>query len=42
MNVIFLPEVHDYLDSLVPTLYEKEYFGFKESAKNYNKQLKKK
>ncbi len=35
MNVIVLPEVQDYLDSLVPILYEKGYFGFEEAAERY-------
>ena len=29
----------DYLDELVITLYEKKYFGFKESSKKYVKEL---
>ena len=32
MKILFLPEVEDYLFELVETLYDKEYFGFKESA----------
>jgi len=39
MKVIILPEVLDYLDELVIILYEKEYFGFKESSKKYVKEL---
>lgn len=35
MKVIFLPKVQDYLDSLVPILYEKGYFGFVETAIDY-------
>jgi hypothetical protein len=35
MKVFFLPEVEDYLFELVEILYQKEYFGFKESAVNY-------
>ena len=35
MNVIFLPEVRKYFKNLIPVLYEKEYFGFKETAKKY-------
>ena len=35
MSVIFLPTVVDYLACLVPILYEKEYFGFRETAKRY-------
>ncbi|MDR0437651.1 MAG: hypothetical protein LBH22_05040 [Bacteroidales bacterium] len=39
MKVIILPEVQEYLDSLVPILYEKEYFGFEESAIGYVDEL---
>jgi len=39
MNVVVLPEVHDYLDDLVIILYEKNYFGFLETASNYVKDL---
>jgi len=39
MNVIVLPEVLDYLDDLVIILYEKEYFGFLETSRNYAKGL---
>jgi len=35
MSVIFLPEVRTYFDNLIPILYEKGYFGFKETAKKY-------
>lgn len=35
MNVIFLQEVRKYFDNLIPVLYEREYFGFKETAKKY-------
>ena len=35
MNVIFLPEVRKYFENLIPFLYEKEYFGFKDTAKKY-------
>ena len=35
MSVIFLPEVRKYFNNLIPVLYEKEYFGFKETAKKY-------
>ena len=38
-NVIILFEVLLYLEDLVIILYEKEYFGFRESAKNYVKDL---
>ena len=35
MKVLFLPEVEDYLYELTEILYQKEYFGFKESAVEY-------
>jgi len=35
MNVIFLPEVRRYFNDLIPILYEKGYFVFKETAKKY-------
>jgi hypothetical protein len=35
IEVIFTPEVIQYLDDLVVTLYKKEYFGFIESAEDY-------
>jgi len=41
MRVIFLPKVQDYLDNLIPILYEKEYFGFKDSAVRYIDNLRK-
>lgn len=33
--VQYLPEVEDYLNDLVLILFQKEYFGFLESADNY-------
>ena len=39
MQVIVSPKVQDYLDSLVPILYEKEYFGFVDSAITYVHEL---
>ena len=39
MNVIFSPEVEEYLFELTEILYKKEYFGFKESAVQYVKDL---
>lgn len=33
--VIFLPSVQAYLDSLIPILYEGEYFGFEDAAIRY-------
>jgi len=35
IKVIFRRNVSDYLDKLIFVLYENEYFGFKESAKDY-------
>ncbi len=35
MSVLFLPEVENYLFELTEILYQKDYFGFKESAVNY-------
>jgi len=35
MIVIFLPKVRKHFESLVPVLYENEYFGFKEAAQKY-------
>src|SRR5690606_5677419 len=35
IKVIFRRNVSDYLDELIFVLYENEYFGFKESAKDY-------
>lgn len=32
MMVFFLPEVRQYLRELMEVLFEKEYFGFEESA----------
>ena len=39
MNVIFLPEVQKYYAYLEDILYEKGYFGFKESSRSYVKEL---
>lgn len=33
--VQYLPEVEDYLDDLIRILFQKEYFGFSESAEIY-------
>jgi len=38
-RVIFLPEVRQYYKSLVPILYEKGYFSFKDTAFEYVKEL---
>ncbi|MCL2416902.1 MAG: hypothetical protein FWD02_03100 [Bacteroidales bacterium] len=35
MKVIILPEVYDYFEKLVETLYQREYFGFHDSSFNY-------
>ena len=35
MRVIFLPEVQEYLDNLIPILYEKGYFSFVDTAIKY-------
>lgn len=35
MKILFLPEVEDLLFELTEILYQKEYFGVKESAINY-------
>jgi len=39
MNVIILPKVLDYLENLVIILYEKGYFSFPETSRNYVKEL---
>lgn len=35
MKIIYQPQVVEYLNELVDILYEREYFGFKESAYDY-------
>ena len=35
MSVETLPEVKEYLNNLVTILYEKDYFGFEETARKY-------
>lgn len=35
MKVLFLPEIEDYLYELTHILYQKEYFGFRDSAVKY-------
>lgn len=35
MRVVFLPKVVDYLVDLSEILYQREYFGFRESAVEY-------
>lgn len=39
MKVIALPEVRKYLKDLVYILYQKEYFGFEETATKYVEEL---
>lgn len=39
MKVLFLPEIEHYLFELTEILYQKEYFGFKESAVKYVRDL---
>ena len=39
MKVIIVPEVDDYFTDLVETLYQKEYFGFRASARRYVTEL---
>ena len=39
MKVIFLPEILEYFEDLMVILYEKEYFGYKDSARNYVTEL---
>lgn len=35
MRIVFLPETLDYFNELSTILYEKEYFGFEDSALSY-------
>lgn len=39
MKVLFLPEVRQYLQELQDILFEKEYFGFEETAVQYIRDL---
>jgi len=39
MKVVAIPEVVEYLESLIPILHEKGYFGFRETAKKYVDEL---
>ena len=39
MNVLFLPEVRQYLDELSHILYEKEYFSYVDTAERYVEEL---
>jgi len=39
MRVLFIPELRDYFRELAQILYEKDYFGFEESAIHYAESL---
>ena len=39
MKVIILPNVFEYFENLVTILYEREYFGFEETALDYVTEL---
>jgi hypothetical protein len=39
MRVLFLPEIRDYFRELAEILYEKDYFGFEETAIQYAEDL---
>jgi hypothetical protein len=39
MNVFFLPEVFKYFEEVALILYERGYFGFKETAERYTIEL---
>ena len=39
MSVIFLPEVFEYLQSLIPILYNNGYFSFEDDAVSYVEDL---
>ena len=39
MNVIFLPEVFEYLENLIPVLYNSRYFSFEDVAVDYVEEL---
>ena len=39
MNVFFLSDVSEYIDSLIPFLYEMGYFRSKETSRKYFKEL---
>jgi hypothetical protein len=38
MRIIFLPEIRDYFRELAQILFDKDYFGFEESALRYLRQ----
>ena len=35
ITILYVPKVSEYLNNLVDILYENDYFGFRESAKEY-------
>ena len=39
MKVLAIPSVLEYIDSLVPILYEKGYFSFEDTARKYVDEL---
>jgi hypothetical protein len=39
MKVLAIPEVTEYMENLIPILYEKGYFSYKETARAYVKDL---
>ena len=39
MKVLAIPKVLEYMENLIPLLYEKGYFGFRETAKKYVDEL---
>lgn len=39
MKVLFLPEVRQYMKEIMQALYDKEYFGQRESAERYVEEL---
>ena len=38
-RVLFVPEVRQYFKTLIPTLYNLEYFGYLEGSRKYVKEL---
>ena len=39
MKVLFIPKVREYAKDLIHILYEKDYFGFEEAARQYVDEL---
>jgi hypothetical protein len=39
MKILAIPEVTEYMEGLVPILYEKGYFSYKKTAREYVKDL---